>query len=212
MPSKMIAATLLLILGIIFVACNSSPTADAPLPTAENPPKILPAYGSIDQSVKDNVGAMGPRPTDGEIAQACQALRNAGWEYMALNPNTDGRSTIIAASITLFASGDQLSGYCQEKQGTGAGSVPDPNQDCDDFRTRFAGAIFELSPNVSRVVLPSFQIEPVGIVTGGAERRMQMDVTLTDPSGLEREATAYGILNTVECSWTSVLITRKENE
>ena len=188
--------------------------ADAPPPNAANPPKILPAYGSIDQSVKDNVGAMAPRPTDGEIAQACQALRNAGWEYMALNPNTDARSIMIAASITLFASGDQLSGYCQEKQSTaaGEGSVPDPNQSCDDFRTRFAGAIFELSTNVSRVVLPSFQIQPVGIVTGGEERQMRMDVTLTDPSGLEREATAYGTLNTVECSWTSVMIIRKDND
>ena len=121
---------------------------------------------------------------------------------------------MIAASITLFASGDQLSGYCQEKQGTGAGEggVPDLNQSCDDFMTRFAGAIFELSPNTSRVVLPSFQIEPVGIVTGGAERRMQMDVIKTDPSGLEREATAYGTLNTVECSWTSLLIMSKENK
>ena len=75
----------------------------------------VPSYGSIDRSVKDNVGMMGPRPTDGEIRRACQALRNAGWEYMSLGMGTDMRSMTIAASMTTFASGEELINYCNSK-------------------------------------------------------------------------------------------------
>ncbi len=60
----------------------------------------VPAFGGIDRSVKDNVGMMGPRPTDGEIQRACQALRRAEWDFMSLGMSTDARSLMIAASIT----------------------------------------------------------------------------------------------------------------
>ena len=75
----------------------------------------VPAFGGIDESVKDNVGVLGPRPTDGEIRRACNALRNAGWEFMSLGLSTDARSMMIAASITTFASGDELVKYCTSK-------------------------------------------------------------------------------------------------
>ncbi len=79
---------------------------------------ILPTFsgfGSIDESVKDNVGMMGPRPTDAEIRRACQALRNAGWDYMSMGMGADMRSTTIAASMTMFASGEELVNYCNSK-------------------------------------------------------------------------------------------------
>ena len=75
----------------------------------------IPAFGSIDQSVKDNVGMMGPRPSDNEIRRACQALRRSGWDYMSLGMTTDARSMMIAASITTFASGERLRNYCNSK-------------------------------------------------------------------------------------------------
>ncbi len=76
----------------------------------------MPSFGSsIDASVKENVGMMGPRPTDAEIRRACDALRRAGWDYMALGMGTDMRSMSIAASITMFASGDELVAYCNSK-------------------------------------------------------------------------------------------------
>ena len=76
----------------------------------------IPTFGSsVDESVKDNVGMMGPRPTDTEIRRACQALRNAGWSYMSLGMGTDSRSLMIAASITTFASGDELVNYCNSR-------------------------------------------------------------------------------------------------
>ena len=76
----------------------------------------IPTFGvGIDESVKDNVGMMGPRPTDAEIRRACQALRNAGWDYMSLGMGTDMRSMSIAASITMFASGQELVKYCNSK-------------------------------------------------------------------------------------------------
>ena len=78
---------------------------------------IMPTFGAgIDESVKDNVGMMGPRPTDAEIRRACQALRNARWDYMSMDMmSVDMRSMSIAASITLFASGNELVNYCNSK-------------------------------------------------------------------------------------------------
>ena len=71
--------------------------------------------GSIDRSVKNNVGMMGPRPTDAEIRSACTALRNAGWSYLDTSLQTSNRSLVIAAAITTYASGDALREYCNSK-------------------------------------------------------------------------------------------------
>ena len=75
----------------------------------------VPAFGGIDRSVKDNVGMIGPRPSNNEIRRACQALRRSGWDYMSLGMTTDARSMMIAASITTFASGERLRDYCNSK-------------------------------------------------------------------------------------------------
>ena len=75
----------------------------------------MPRIGSLDNAVKDNVGMMGPRPSDGEIRRACGALRSAGWDYYSIGMGTDSRSLMIAASITTFSSGSELVNYCDSK-------------------------------------------------------------------------------------------------
>ena len=85
---------------------------DSSFPTA-------PRFGSIDYSLKENMGMMGPVPTDGEIRRACQALQNAGWDYWSMSQNwgsgTSTRSVMVAASLTMFASGSELVNYCNSK-------------------------------------------------------------------------------------------------
>ncbi len=87
-----------------------APTSTSPSPTSR-PPIVSPAVADIDRNVKDLVAAQGPRPSDQEISKACDALREAGWEYLSIGM-TDGRTMIIAASITAYASGDRLVNYC----------------------------------------------------------------------------------------------------
>ena len=123
--NALLAVGCLVVLSIILVlygALNGSDTntpaddiesSDSTSPSSGD--YTFPRYGSIDESVKDNVGMIGPRPTDGEIRRACQALRNVGWEYMSLGMGTDMRSMTIAASLTTFASGEELVGYCNSK-------------------------------------------------------------------------------------------------
>ena len=88
---------------------NSSSSGLGSIPTT--------GFRSIDESVKDNVGMTAPRPDDLEIRRACNFLRNANWDYMrmGMKSNVDGRSIMIAAAITGYASGDRLVDYCNSR-------------------------------------------------------------------------------------------------
>ena len=111
-----------LLVGILMVAsglaCSdgeyrgSGENRSSPLPTTSQ-------FDSINYSLKENVGMTGPVPTDGEIRRACDALRNAGWDYWSMSQNwgsgTSTRSVMIAASLTMFASGSELVNYCNSK-------------------------------------------------------------------------------------------------
>ena len=195
---RIIASLLPVALVLLAIACSSPGPANSKPTYGPDTSDTLSGLGSIDQSVKDNVGMMAPRPTDGEIGLACQALQDANWDYMSLGMGTDMRSMSIAASITTFASGEQLTGYCQSKM--------DPNQmsmfssaGCDDLMGAFVGAIFELSPNVTRVELDTFQVEPWAV--SERTRTMSMDVVTVGTTGQERDATAWGKLNIDTCTW-----------
>ena len=121
-----ILAMALTVSGLVACATEADtlpPTAAAPPGTATRTPTLVnrppdrqptivaPAVGSIDQNVRELVAMQGPNPSDEEISQACDALRKAGWEYMGIGA-TNNRTTMIAASITTFASGDRLAEYC----------------------------------------------------------------------------------------------------
>lgn len=198
MPLKFATVGILTVSILFLIAC-SSPEETSPSPfTGTNAQQTLPAFGDIDVSVKDNVGVMAPRPTDEEIGIACQALKNADWSYMSLGMGTDGRSMMIAASITTFASGRQLVGYCESKM--------DPDQlfkysstGCDDLLGAFVGAIFDLSPNVARVELDTFKVEPWSL--SERTRTMSMDVVTIGVTGTEGAAIASGQLDIDTCTW-----------
>ena len=76
----------------------------------------VPGFGSIDDSVKANVGVTGPRPTDEEIRLACDALRRAGWDAMSIDPMSTGmRTVVIAGAISIYTSGSRMVDYCNSK-------------------------------------------------------------------------------------------------
>ena len=75
---------------------------------------------SIDESVKANVGFSGPTPTEEEIGLACAVLRDAGWDYMAIDALREStRTVLIASAINLYTSGSRMVDYCNSKLATG---------------------------------------------------------------------------------------------
>ena len=162
----------------------------------------VPAFGGIDRSVKDNVGMMGARPTDGEIRRACQALHSAGWNYMSMGMNTDMRSTMIAASITMFASGQELLDYCDGKMVVAQESPFCTNS---EYQYAFSGAVFESYPSASKVLLDTFQMT-TGTSDNAGEYKIQMDFIAKDESGNEETLTAYGTMNASDCSVIGFLV------
>ena len=111
-----------LLLGIMIVvsrlACSDGEYR-GPVENRSSPLPTTSPFDSIDYILKENVGMMGPVPTDGEIRRACQALERAGWDYWSMAQNwgsgTSMRSVMIAASLTMFASGSELVNYCNSK-------------------------------------------------------------------------------------------------
>ena len=195
---RFVTVVLFTVASLAAIACGSPGEADPSSFSSTSTQQTLPAFGDIDESVKDNVGVMAPRPTDEEIGIACQALHDAGWNYTSLGMGASGRSMMIAASITTFASGEQLVGYCESKMN------PDQvlrysSAGCDDLIGSFVGAILELAPHITRAELDTFQHNGVGSVTKTTD--MQMDVLLLDSSGQEQEAVASGQLNIETCIW-----------
>ena len=200
LPLKFGTVFLFIVANLIAIACGSPGEASRSSFSDTTAQQALPAFGDIDESVKNNVGVMAPRPTDGEIELACQALQNANWNYMSLGMGTDGRSMMIASSITTFASGEQLVGYCEGKMDSDHVSMHS-SAGCDDLMGAFVGAIFALSPNVARVEVDTFQVEPWAV--SERTRTMRMDVVTVGATGTEREAVASGQLNIDTCTWIS---------
>ena len=172
-------------------------------------PTIPPFDGtSIDAAVKDNVGMMGPHPTDEEIGPACQALHRAQWDYMSMGMRTSGRTTSIAAAITMYASGDQLVDYCKSKIGTNAAGQMLPCANVQDqFMRRvvrlyqetgqYPGRIQSIRPlpesfhmeQYAEYLLPNAQ----GYTTHHVEHRIEMDFMMKYQDGEEKTVTHAGV-------------------
>ena len=183
-------------------------------------PTIPPFDGtSIDAAVKDNVGMMGPHPTDEEIGPACQALHRAQWDYMSMGMRTSGRTTSIAAAITMYASGDQLVDYCKSKIGTNAAGQMLPCANVQDqFMRRvvrlyqetgqYPGRIQSIRPlpesfhmeQYAEYLLPNAQ----GYTTHHVEHRIEMDFMMKYQDGEEKTVTMQGSMNPDSCSWKGV--------
>ena len=167
---------------------------------------VAPAFGGIDSSVKTNVGMMGPRPTDGEIRRACDALRRAGWNYMSLDFDTDSRSMMIAASITTFASGDRLVDYCNSKRGGGSsdsgqsGGVAFASvEDCSDIPGQLEAEVQRLTGKKHTPVKGTFKM-----YSTSWQRDVQMDFIEEGAPPEQARKTATGTLNASDCSWVSL--------
>ena len=112
----MVCNTVALFIVIIWLAALGSAVSEVESELGSNIFTAPSLGGGIDQSVKNSVGMMGPRPTDAEIRSACTALRNAGWDYYATsNLNQSNRTLTISAALTTYASGSALREYCNSK-------------------------------------------------------------------------------------------------
>ena len=109
-----IAATIawILLFSVCVVAIDS--TINEVTEGGSSSSVTVPTFGSLDSSIKNNVAALGSRPTDSEIRLACEALEEADWDYFAMDFSSN-RTVSIAAAITTYASGDRLVDYCKSK-------------------------------------------------------------------------------------------------
>ena len=104
-------AALVAILILLWIGNPFGTGEDGSQPTPSEP-----GTASIDKSVKANVGFSGPTPTEEEIGLACAALREAGWDYMAIDAlRTATRTVLIASAINLYSSGTRMVDYCNGK-------------------------------------------------------------------------------------------------
>ena len=213
------------ITSILQMGCGASDSSDLPEPPviasdSGSLPTIPPFDGtSIDEAVKDNVGMMAPRPTDEEIGLACQALHRAGWDYMSMGMRTSGRTTSIAAAITMYASGEQLVNYCKSKIGTDATGRILP---CPDVQNQFIEQVVRLYQDTGQypgriqslsAVPESFQMEEnvqsrYPTATGGMsyslDHVVQMDFILEYQDGGKKTVTMVGYMDANDCSWDGV--------
>ena len=72
---------------------------------------------------------------------------------------------------------------------------------CTDFATQLAGAVFDSYPKANKVLVETFQM-----THDGSLAKMQMDFISEDELGNAKTLTAYGTMDTSNCSLISLLI------
>jgi hypothetical protein len=132
---------------------------------------------------------------------------------------TSGRTTSIAAAITMYASGDQLVDYCKSKIGADSKSQMLP---CADVQGQFMRRVVRLYQETGqypgriqsmRPMPESFHMEQYaeyllpnaqGYATHHVEHRIEMDFIMKHQDGEEKTLTMQGSMNPDDCSWKGV--------